>query len=69
MAATLGVATLSYLPFALFNLINLALAVAYAMVGFKLERLEEGEGAEGVEPTPLAESLVLDTPHETSESR
>ena len=43
--------------------------VAYAMVGFKLERLEEGEGAEGVEPTPLAESLVLDTPHETSESR
>ncbi|HBJ27443.1 MAG TPA: hypothetical protein DDZ08_05960 [Cobetia sp.] len=69
MAATLGVATLSYLPFALFNLINLALAVAYAMVGFKLERLEEGEGTEGVEPTPLAESLVLDTPHETSESR
>ena len=39
------------------------------MVGFKLERLAEGDEADGGEPTPLHESLVLDTPHETAESR
>ncbi|WP_305857179.1 Na+/H+ antiporter NhaC [Balneatrix alpica] len=38
MAATLGVATFAYLPFAFFNLINLALAVIYAMVGFQVLR-------------------------------
>ena len=38
MAATLGVATLDYLPYALFNLINPLLAAAMAIVGFKILR-------------------------------
>lgn len=48
MAATLGVATLDYLPYALFNLINPLLAAVLAYVGFKVLRLPaagEGEGA------------------------
>jgi NhaC family Na+:H+ antiporter len=57
MAATLGVATLSYLPFAIFNLVNFGLAIVYAMVGFKVVPLAAAE-AEDSEPTPMAESLV-----------
>ena len=57
MAATLGVATLSYLPFAIFNLVNFGLAIVYAMVGFKVVPLSAAE-AEDSEPTPMAESLV-----------
>nr|WP_300312920.1 Na+/H+ antiporter NhaC [Halomonas sp.] len=45
MAATLGVATLSYLPFAFFNLINVALAIGYAMFGIRITRIEEDETA------------------------
>jgi NhaC family Na+:H+ antiporter len=40
MAATLGVATLDYLPYALFNLINPLVAVIFAYAGFKILRLE-----------------------------
>ena len=40
MAATLGVATLDYLPYALFNLINPVLAGILAYAGFKILRLE-----------------------------
>ena len=40
MAATLGVATLDYLPYALFNLINPLLAGVLAYVGFKILRIE-----------------------------
>ncbi|MFA5682967.1 MAG: Na+/H+ antiporter NhaC [Lysobacteraceae bacterium] len=36
MAATLGVATLDYLPYAFFNLVNLGLAFILAWVGFRL---------------------------------
>ena len=39
MAATLGVATLEYLPYALFNLINPLLALVLAFAGFKILRL------------------------------
>jgi NhaC family Na+:H+ antiporter len=39
MAATLGVATLDYLPYALFNLINPLMAVVLAWMGFKILRL------------------------------
>ncbi|MGB8714298.1 MAG: Na+/H+ antiporter NhaC [Onishia taeanensis] len=60
MAATLGVATLSYLPFAIFNLVNFGLAIVYAMVGFKVVPLASAE-AEDSEPTPMAESLVSET--------
>jgi len=40
MAATLGVATLDYLPYALFNLINPVLAGILAYVGFKILKIE-----------------------------
>jgi len=36
MAATLGVATVAYLPFTLFNLLNPLVAALMAMVGFKV---------------------------------
>lgn len=39
MAATLGVATWSYLPYALFNLINPILALLFAFAGIKILRL------------------------------
>jgi NhaC family Na+:H+ antiporter len=36
MSATLGVATLAYLPYCLFNLINPCIAVLYGITGFKI---------------------------------
>lgn len=43
MAATLGVATFDYLPYALFNLINPVLALVLAFAGFKILRLAADE--------------------------
>lgn len=40
MGAVLGVATLSYLPFAVFCLASPVLSVLYGITGFKIERLE-----------------------------
>lgn len=45
MASTLGVATLAYLPFAFFNLINPIISVIYGYTGFKLIPLSEGQTA------------------------
>jgi NhaC family Na+:H+ antiporter len=39
MAATLGIATLDYLPYALFNLVNPLLAALFAYAGFKILHL------------------------------
>jgi NhaC family Na+:H+ antiporter len=49
MAATLGVATFAYLPFALFNLINPIMAGLYAYWGVKIQPLEP-------EPVPQEEA-------------
>lgn len=49
MAGTLGVPTLVYLPYCLFNLINPVLAAGYAFAGFKIEPLQEDEEIEVVE--------------------
>ena len=38
MAATLGVATLNYLPFALFNILSPLFSILWAFVGFKIQR-------------------------------
>jgi len=46
MAATLGVATFAYLPFAFFNLINPLVSVAYAYLGITIHRNDAPE------PTP-----------------
>ena len=40
MAATLGVATLAYLPFAFLNLINPIISIIYGFTGFSMERIE-----------------------------
>lgn len=40
MAATLGVATFAYLPFAFFNLINPIVSVIYGFTGFTIEEVE-----------------------------
>jgi NhaC family Na+:H+ antiporter len=41
MAATLGVATLAYLPFAFFNLINPLVSIIYGFTGFTITRVQE----------------------------
>ena len=41
MAATLGVPTLAYLPYAFFNLINPVLSTVYGFTGFTMDTLEE----------------------------
>lgn len=43
MGAVLGVATLAYLPFALFNLLSPLLSVLYGFTGFKLVKLPAAE--------------------------
>ena len=47
MAATLGVATLAYLPFAFFNLVNPLISIVYGFTGFTI--VKEGEGEDAVE--------------------
>lgn len=51
MSATLGIATISYLPFALFNLINVAMAIIYALLGVRITRLDN---LSGKEPHPVS---------------
>ena len=43
MAATLGVATIAYLPFCFFNLINPFIAAAYGYANFKIEPAQDEE--------------------------
>jgi NhaC family Na+:H+ antiporter len=43
MAATLGVATLAYLPFAFFNLINPLVSIVYGFTGFTIVKEDEGQ--------------------------
>ena len=49
MSATLGIATVAYLPYSLFNLINVAISLIYAAVGFQIKRTRPGEA---IEETP-----------------
>jgi len=43
MSGVLGVATVSYAPWALFNILNPVIAMGYAVTGFHVERLEPSE--------------------------
>jgi NhaC family Na+:H+ antiporter len=60
MAATLGVATLSYLPFAFLNLINPLVSMLYGYAGFTITRLEPPDSGSEVaamrEGRPSAET-------------
>jgi Na+:H+ antiporter, NhaC family len=49
ISGVLGVATLAYLPFAFFNLLNPVIALLYGFTGFRIERL----ATPAVEPTPV----------------
>ncbi|MET7519568.1 Na+/H+ antiporter NhaC [Streptomyces sp. NPDC005480] len=51
MGAVLGVATLSYLPYAIFNYASPALSVLYGITGFKIEKVEPGTGADQSAPS------------------
>ncbi len=55
MAGTLGVATLTYAPFAFFNLINPVISLIYGFTGFTIEKLSP---AEMEEELPLGESVA-----------
>lgn len=44
MAATLGVGTLAYLPFAFFNLINPVVSIVYGFTGFTMVKTGEADG-------------------------
>jgi NhaC family Na+:H+ antiporter len=54
MSATLGIATIAYLPFSFFNLINVIISFAYALIGFQIRHIEQG-----VEPSPAPEQVTL----------
>jgi NhaC family Na+:H+ antiporter len=43
MAATLGVATISYLPYAFFNLINPFMAILLAVTGIGITKQESSQ--------------------------
>lgn len=42
MAGVLGVATISYLPYAFFNLLSPVISLVYAFTGFRIERVDGG---------------------------
>jgi NhaC family Na+:H+ antiporter len=46
MAATLGVPTLAYLPYAFVNLLNPVIAIFYGITGFTIVPLQEDRGTE-----------------------
>ncbi|WP_407351457.1 Na+/H+ antiporter NhaC [Luteimonas sp. R10] len=54
MAATLGVATLDYLPYAFFNLVSPLVATVLAYAGFKILRVPPQPDAEAAAATPMA---------------
>ncbi len=54
MSATLNIATMAYLPFAFFNLINVVISFLYALFGFQIRRIEPE-----VERAPAPEKVSL----------
>ena len=54
MSATLGIATFAYLPYCFFNLINVAISLIYAAVGFQIKRTK----AEVLVPQPPEEATL-----------
>lgn len=50
MGAVLGVATLSYLPYAIFNYASPALSILYGITGFKIEKVAPDSGTDQPDP-------------------
>jgi NhaC family Na+:H+ antiporter len=53
MTGVLGVSTLQYAPWALFNIFNPFIAIGYALTGFHVERLE------GADEDTVAEGRIV----------
>jgi NhaC family Na+:H+ antiporter len=62
MGAVLGVPTLSYLPYAFFNIASPLIGLAYGFTGFKITKLDQGQHADAV-----LESQALEHAHAPSE--
>src|SRR3954453_22278648 len=60
MAGVLGVPTLSYLPYAFFNLISPVIALIYGFTGFRIERLPQA----GAGDDPQSPTITSDRPPE-----
>jgi NhaC family Na+:H+ antiporter len=58
MASTLGVATVAYLPFAFFNLINPLVSLIYGFTGFTIKRLDDDENVSTVNQPGLSPESV-----------
>jgi NhaC family Na+:H+ antiporter len=54
MSATLGIATMAYVPYSFFNLINVVISFAYALLGFQIKHIKPEE-----EPAPAPEQVAL----------
>ena len=54
MSATLGIATMAYFPYCFFNLINVIVSFAYALLGFQIRHIEPA-----VELAPAPDELTL----------
>ncbi|WP_421121734.1 Na+/H+ antiporter NhaC family protein [Aquihabitans daechungensis] len=68
MSGALGVSTISYAPWALFNIFNPLVAVAYAITGFRVERLPATALADGVPATDGPDTIneaLRDDPQST----
>jgi len=52
MAATLGVATLAYLPFCIFNIASPLISLLWGFTGFKIEHMQPAEVEEEPVPAP-----------------
>jgi NhaC family Na+:H+ antiporter len=62
MGAVLGVPTLSYLPYAFFNIASPLIGLAYGFTGFKITKLDQGQHADAA-----LESQALEHAHAPSE--
>ncbi|MDH5821526.1 Na+/H+ antiporter NhaC [Luteimonas sp. RD2P54] len=60
MAATLGVATFDYLPYAFFNLASPLVALVLAYAGYKILRLPPQDDAAGAAPAPAVAATTRD---------
>ena len=40
MSATLGIATIAYLPYCFFNIADMLITFLFAIIGFKIEHIE-----------------------------
>jgi NhaC family Na+:H+ antiporter len=56
MAAALGVATLSYLPFAIFNIAAPLMSLFLGFTGFKIQHIDPAEAQAQISPTPKSVS-------------